>query len=117
MIHRPQHVSQAVWPHLVEAGGGAVVNRSSLAAQRGFSPRMLEEWAGAAAGMANLVLFLASGEARFVTGESINADGGVAAKIEPRAVADAHPSTRFGATACTCSAGCPRRSAAHRRLV
>ena len=33
-------MSQAVWPHLIAAGGGAVVNMSSLAAQRGMSPRM-----------------------------------------------------------------------------
>ena len=38
------YVSRAVWPHLVAAGGGAVVNMSSLAAQRGFSPRMYEEF-------------------------------------------------------------------------
>jgi NAD(P)-dependent dehydrogenase (short-subunit alcohol dehydrogenase family) len=34
------YVSQAVWPHLVKAGGGAVVNMSSVAAQRGTSPKM-----------------------------------------------------------------------------
>lgn len=38
------YVSRAVWPHLVEAGGGAVVNMSSLAAQRGASPRMHEQF-------------------------------------------------------------------------
>ena len=38
------YVSQAVWPHLVAAGGGAVVNMSSLAAQRGFSSRMQDEF-------------------------------------------------------------------------
>ncbi len=37
-------VSQAVWPHLVDAGGGTVVNMSSLAAQRGFSPWMKKEF-------------------------------------------------------------------------
>ncbi len=37
------YVSRAVWPHLV-AGGGVVVNMSSLAAQRGFSPRMYDEF-------------------------------------------------------------------------
>ncbi|MCY3921288.1 MAG: SDR family NAD(P)-dependent oxidoreductase, partial [Chloroflexi bacterium] len=37
------YVSQAVWPHIVAAGGGAVVNKSSLAAQRGFSSRMQDE--------------------------------------------------------------------------
>lgn len=147
------YVSQAVWPHLVEAGGGAVVNMSSLAAQRGFSPQMLKEFGatsssyyaakagvdaltrymagvggkhgirvncvrpgqiltpGATGGtfddadgghhvfekmfnfaqivqgpgypedVANLVLFLASDESRFISGEIINIDGGVAAKI------------------------------------
>ena len=37
-------MSQAVWPHLVNAGGGAVVNMSSLAAQRGFSPAIKKEF-------------------------------------------------------------------------
>ena len=36
------YVSRAVWPHIVAAGGGAVVNMSSLAAQRGASPKMHE---------------------------------------------------------------------------
>jgi NAD(P)-dependent dehydrogenase (short-subunit alcohol dehydrogenase family) len=146
-------VSQAVWPHLVKSGGGAVVNMSSLAAQRGFSPRMFNEFGapgasyiasksgiegltrymagrggehnirvncvrpgqimtpGASRGtlndpdgghhvsekmfawaqilkgrgypedVANLVLFLSCEESRFVTGQIINVDGGVAAKI------------------------------------
>ena len=147
------YVSQAVWPHLVAAGGGAVVNMSSLAAQRGFSPRMQEEFGTASASyyaakagvdaltrymagvggrhnirvncvrpgqiltpgatrgtstdadgghhvfekmfdyaqivqgpgypddVANLALFLACDESRFISGEIINVDGGVAAKI------------------------------------
>ena len=147
------YVSQAVWPHLVAAGGGAVVNMSSLAAQRGFSPRMQDEFGttsasyyaakagvdaltrymagvggrdnirvncvrpgqiltpGATGGtsndpdgghhvfermfdfaqivqgpgyprdVANLVLFLSCDESRFISGEIINIDGGVAAKI------------------------------------
>ena len=146
-------VSQAVWPHIVASGGGAVVNMSSLAAQRGFSPRMQEEFGttsasyyaakagvdaltrymagiggsdnirvncvrpgqiitpGATRGtyndpdgghhvfekmfdfaqivpgpgysqdVANLVLFLSCDDSRFITGEIINIDGGVAAKI------------------------------------
>ena len=146
-------MSRAVWPHFVAGGGGAVVNMSSLAAQRGFSPRMQDEFGttsasyyaakagvdaltrymagvggrhnirvncvrpgqiltpGATVGgigdaegghhvfekmfdfaqivkgpgrpvdVANLVLFLASAEARFLTGEIINVDGGVAAKL------------------------------------
>ena len=147
------YVSRAVWPHLVAAGGGAVVNMSSLAAQRGFSSRMQDEYGttsasyyaakagvdaltrymagtggrhnirvncvrpgqiltpGATRGtskdadgghhvfermfdfaqivqgpgypedVANLVLFLSCDESRFVNGEIINVDGGVAAKI------------------------------------
>ena len=147
------YVSRAVWPHLVAAGGGAVVNMSSLAAQRGFSSRMQDEFGttsasyyaakagvdaltrymagtggrhnirvncvrpgqiltpGATRGtsknpdgghhvfekmfdfaqivqgpglpedVANLVLFLCSDESRFINGEMINVDGGVAAKI------------------------------------
>lgn len=147
------YVSRAVWPHIVSAGGGAVVNMSSLAAQRGASPKMYDEfgstsssyWAakagvdaltrymagvggrnnirvngirpgqimtpGATRGtindpdgghhafeklfdlmqilpgpgypvdVANLVLFLVSDESRFITGEIINIDGGVAAKL------------------------------------
>ena len=43
------YVSQAVWPHLVAAGGGAVVNMSSLAAQRGFSPAMRKEFGATSA--------------------------------------------------------------------
>ena len=147
------YVSRAAWPHLVAAGGGAVVNMSSLAAQRGFSSRMQDEFGttsasyyaakagvdaltrymagtggrhnirvncvrpgqiltpGATGGtskdadgghhvfermfefaqivqgpgypedVANLVLFLSCDESRFVNGEIINVDGGVAAKI------------------------------------
>ena len=147
------YVSQAVWPHLVAAGGGAVVNMSSLAAQRGFSSRMQDEFGttsasyyaakagvdaltrymagvggrdnirvncvrpgqiltpGATGGtsndpdggrhvfkkmfdfaqivqgpgyprdVANLVLFLSCEESRFISGEIVNIDGGVAAKI------------------------------------
>ena len=37
-------MSRAVWPHIIEAGGGAVVNMSSLAAQRGASPQMHEQF-------------------------------------------------------------------------
>ena len=146
-------MSQMVWPYLVKAGGGAVVNMSSLAAQRGFSPAMKKEFGttsssyyaakagvdaltrymagiggednirvncvrpgqiltpGATGGttsdpdgghhvfekmfnyfqivkgpgypidVANLVLFLSSDESRFINGEIINVDGGVAAKI------------------------------------
>jgi NAD(P)-dependent dehydrogenase (short-subunit alcohol dehydrogenase family) len=146
-------MSQAVWPHLVNAGGGAVVNMSSLAAQRGFSPAIKKEFGttsssyyaakagvdaltrymagvggesnirvncvrpgqiltpGATGGttsdpdgghhvfekmfdyfqivkgpgypidVANLVLFLSCDESRFINGEMINVDGGVAAKI------------------------------------
>jgi NAD(P)-dependent dehydrogenase (short-subunit alcohol dehydrogenase family) len=147
------YVSRAVWPHLIAAGGGAIVNMSSLAAQRGFSPRMLDEFGsvapsyyaakagvdaltrfmagvggkhnirvnavrpgqimtpGATRGtlndpdgghhvmekmfnmaqiipgvglpedVANLVLFLVSNDSRFITGEMVNVDGGVAAKL------------------------------------
>ena len=147
------YVSRAVWPHLIAAGGGAVVNMSSLAAQRGFSPKMHHEFGttapsyyaakagiegltrfmagvggdhnirvnairpgqiitpGATGGtindpdgghhifekmfdvaqivpgpgypqdVANLILFLVSEDSRFITGEMINIDGGVAAKI------------------------------------
>ena len=147
------YVSRAAWPHLVAAGGGAIVNMSSLAAQIGLSPRMRDEFGttsasytvakagvdalthymagaggrhnirvncvrpgqiltpGATRGtindpdgghhvfekfmdyvqivqgpgyprdVAQLVLFLACAESRFITGEIINVDGGVAAKI------------------------------------
>ena len=147
------YMSRAVWPHLISAGGGAVVNMSSLAAQRGFSPRMLDEFGvascsyyaakagvdaltrfmagvggkhnirvngirpgqimtpGATRGtindadgghhvfesmfdfaqivkgpgypedVANLALFLASEQSRFINGETVNIDGGVAAKL------------------------------------
>ena len=42
------YVSRATWPHLIESGGGAVVNMSSLAAQRGFSPKMFDEFGATA---------------------------------------------------------------------
>ena len=35
-------VSRAVWPIMEKSGGGSIVNMSSLAAQRGFSPKMKE---------------------------------------------------------------------------
>ncbi|MDG0868918.1 SDR family NAD(P)-dependent oxidoreductase [Candidatus Lucifugimonas marina] len=38
------YMSQAVWPHLVKAGSGAVVNMSSVAAVRGTSPKMHEKF-------------------------------------------------------------------------
>lgn len=34
------YMSRAVWPHMIEAGGGAIVNMSSLAATAGFSEKM-----------------------------------------------------------------------------
>jgi|TARA_B100001964_G_scaffold224952_1_gene272284 NAD(P)-dependent dehydrogenase (short-subunit alcohol dehydrogenase family) len=143
------HMTRSVWPHLIEAGGGAIVNMSSVAAQRGFS-RKMRDIAGTAsmsyyaakagvdamtrylAGMggeykirvncvrpgqiitpgatgggrlehhvfkdafdvfqildgpgypedvANTVLFLACDDSRFLTGEFINIDGGIAAKL------------------------------------
>ena len=43
------YMSQAVWPHLVNAGGGAVVNMSSLAAQRGFSGAMADAYGATSA--------------------------------------------------------------------
>ena len=43
------YVSQAVWPHIAAQGGGAIVNMSSLAAQRGFSSRMQDEFGTASA--------------------------------------------------------------------
>lgn len=36
--------SRAAWPHLVKAGGGAIVNVSSLAAVSGASPAVLERF-------------------------------------------------------------------------
>ena len=142
-------MSQAVWPHLVAAGGGSVINMSSLAAQRGFSETMQKSAGGTASAsyyaakagvdaftryaasaggrdnirvncvrpgqiltpgavnpetgqhwfkrgfdtyqildgpgqpedVANVVLFLASDDARFLTGEILNVDGGCAAKL------------------------------------
>ena len=44
------YVSKAVWPHLVDSWGrGTVVNMSSLAAQRGFSPAMRAEFGATSA--------------------------------------------------------------------
>ncbi len=147
------YMSQAVWPHMVLAGGGAIVNMSSVAATRGTSPKMHEKfgstsssyWAakagvdamtrymagigggvgirvngvrpgqimtpGATRGtitdadgghhafegmfelmqmidgpgypidVANLVLFLVSGESRFITSQIIHVDGGTPVQI------------------------------------
>jgi 3-oxoacyl-[acyl-carrier protein] reductase len=38
------YVSRAVWPHIIKSGGGAIVNMSSLAAVRGFSPKMMDDF-------------------------------------------------------------------------
>ncbi|MDA0597460.1 MAG: SDR family NAD(P)-dependent oxidoreductase [Chloroflexi bacterium] len=38
------YMSQAVWPHMVKAAGGAIVNMSSVAATRGTSPKMHEKF-------------------------------------------------------------------------
>ena len=35
-------MSKAVWPHMIEAGGGAIVNTSSIAAVIGFSKNMYD---------------------------------------------------------------------------
>lgn len=141
-------VCRAAWPHLITAGGGAIINMSSLAAVVGISQTILEaqhffpcasygvakagieaftryiaalgaphnirvncvrpgqiltprlttesgghrvgailnqvqliKGPGAAADVANAVLFLASDEARFITAEVMNIDGGAAAKL------------------------------------
>ncbi len=142
------YMSRAVWPHLIAAGGGAIVNMSSLAATAGFSEKMQKlagglpsssyyaaksgvdaftryaasiggrdnirvncvrpgqvitpgatnpagdhwfkamfeeiqilEGPGQPEDVANVVLFLASDEARFLTGEIINVDGGMPRKL------------------------------------
>jgi NAD(P)-dependent dehydrogenase (short-subunit alcohol dehydrogenase family) len=99
-------VCDSAWPHLIAAGGGAIVNMSSLAAVIGISHAMLEakhifpsasygvakagieaftryiaKGPGTADDVANTVRFLASEEARFITAEIINIDGGAAAKL------------------------------------
>ena len=38
------YMSKALWPYMVSAGGGVVVNMSSLAAQRGSSPKMVDQF-------------------------------------------------------------------------
>lgn len=45
-LHSTFYMSRAVWPHMVAAGGGAIVNISSLAAVAGFSKNMLESVGG-----------------------------------------------------------------------
>ena len=142
------YMSRAVWPHLIEAGSGAIVNMSSIAAVIGFSRNMYDivgrtpsasyyvakagiealtrhtasmggqynirvncirpgqvitpgatgggtdhvfkavfdmfqilDGPGYPTDVANLVLFLCSDEARFITGEIINIDGGTPRKL------------------------------------
>ena len=142
------YMSRAVWPHMIEAGGGSIVNMSSIAAVVGFSKNMYDltgrvpsssyyvakagidaftrytasvggqhnirvncvrpgqiitpgatrgeqdhvfkavfdmtqilEGPGYPEDVANLVLFLASHEARFITGEIVNIDGGSPRKL------------------------------------
>ncbi len=142
------YMCRAVWPHMIEAGGGQIVNMSSVAAQRGFSKRMydlvgrgpsasyyaakagVDAFTRYAAGMggqhnirvngvrpgqiitpavdtggghhsleamfdfiqildgkgypedvAQAVLFLVSDEAKFITGEIVNVDGGMPGKL------------------------------------
>ena len=41
------YMSRAVWPHLLAAGGGAIVNMSSLAATAGFNKNLLDLAGGA----------------------------------------------------------------------
>ena len=141
-------MSKAVWPHLIEAGGGAIVNMSSIAAVIGFSKNMYDiagrtpsasyyvakagiealtrhtasmggqhkirvncirpgqvitpgatgggtehvfkkvfdlfqilDGPGYPIDVGNLVLFLSSDEASFITGEMINIDGGTPRKL------------------------------------
>ena len=140
------YMSKAVWPHLVEAGGGAIVNVSSVAAVIAHNKRSFDAggaigppaaYAAAKAGIegftryiaakgghhnirincirpgqilvpymgethpikpyfdmrqllngpgypedaANLALFLASDDGRFITAETIDLDGGYGAKV------------------------------------
>ncbi len=142
------YMSRAVWPHMIKAGGGAIVNNSSIAAVIGFSKSMYDltgsvpssSYYAAKAGVdaftrytasmggqhnirvncvrpgqvitpgatgggphhffkpvfdmtqildgpgypvdvANLVLFLVSGESRFITGAIVNIDGGTPRKL------------------------------------
>ena len=142
------YMSRAVWPHMIEAGGGAIVNNSSIAAVIGFSKNMYDitgrapsasyyvskagvdaftrytasmggqhnirvncvrpgqiltpmgtggrehhsfkpafdmfqilDGPGYPVDVANMVLFLVSEDARFVTGEIINIDGGTPRKL------------------------------------
>ena len=142
------YCSRAIWPHLISAGGGSIINISSVAAQRGFSKKMYElsprapsaSYYAAKAGVdaftryiagvggqhnirvngirpgqiitpltdrgngehslkgvfdfvqildgpgypkdvANAALFLVSEDGRFITGEILNVDGGMPAKL------------------------------------
>ena len=143
------YMSRAAWPHLIAAGGGTIVNMSSLAATAGFSEKLQEiaggtpgssyyaakagvdaftryiasmggrydirancirpgqvttpgatrtdtedHWfkpmfdvlqildgPGKAMDVANLALFLASDQSRFITGEIVNIDGGMPRKL------------------------------------
>ncbi len=142
------YMSRAVWPHMIDGGGGRIVNVSSVAAQRGFSKKMFDligfgpsasyyaakagvdaftRYAASAGGQHNIrvngirpgqiitpatntgdgnhrlgaifdfvqiletkgypqdiaetALFLVSDDAKFITGEIVNVDGGIPAKL------------------------------------
>ncbi len=142
------YMSRAVWPFMIEAGGGAIVNMSSIAAVVGFSKNLYDLAGGAPSSsyyvakagvdaftrytagiggqhnirvncvrpgqvitpgatgggtdhifrsvfdltqilegpgypedVASLVLFLASNDSRFITGEIVNIDGGTPRKL------------------------------------
>ena len=105
-------MSQAVWPHLIAAGGGAVVNMSSLAAQRGMSPRMRAQfgatcssyWA-AKAGVDAFTRYLAG-----VGGEhNIRANG-----VRPGQIMTREPPAARSATP-TAAITCSRRCSTWRR--
>ena len=76
------HIEVALWePGHVMRGGAVGRDGGHHVFEKMFDMTQITPGPGYPEDVANLVLFLVSGQSRFITGEIINVDGGVAAKI------------------------------------